>query len=400
MGLGAAFAVFLAFAPTFALAGLPVYGLCQYLQGPLKSLNILAGCPPGTLFVSAQHPAARFRTVGAALEALPDDLTPCWLLIDAGEYEETLNISRKGPITLLGATSTLLPHDHTANLVTIFNKLFMNQTTQDHNLQDNADISVLNVAPNKYAAWTGLGFFGATPVPIPDEFGTKDFRVYNVNLENRAVNHPVGPALALNLGYVRASFYGCALRSWQDTIFIGKNASAYFVNSQILGQTDFIYGYGTAWFANSTMGLRGPGGYVTAWKGTADDPTLPNNYTNKDNLFGAYFWGSRVVKSPDSDPALDITGAFSLGRPWNNLSRAVYQHTYMDESIKAEGFSLWTTTDPRVETIEYAEYDNSGPGWMPDERIWFDTILTKEEARRYSLSNVFDHDLSWIDFLY
>jgi len=53
---------------------------------------------------------------------------------------------------------------------------------------------------------------------------------------------------------------------------------------------------------------------VTAWKGVPDDPTLPSDYTNDGNLFGAYLWKSQVVKSPDADPALDITGKFTLGR--------------------------------------------------------------------------------------
>jgi len=148
----ATFAVAVAYLATTADAGIPVYGLCQYMAGPLKALNPTFGCPPGTIFISQQDPRAKHHTVKSALDALPKDLSPQWLLIDKGEYEETLNISRKGPMTLLGATSTPNPQGHEANLVTIFNRLFMNQTTQDHDLQDNADISVLNVAPNKASA--------------------------------------------------------------------------------------------------------------------------------------------------------------------------------------------------------------------------------------------------------
>jgi len=62
------------------------------------------------------------------------------------------------------------------------------------------------------------------------------------------------------------------------------------------------------------LGMRGSGGYVTAWKGVPDDPTLPSGYTNDDNLYGAYIWNSSIIKSPDSDPALDIAGKFTLGR--------------------------------------------------------------------------------------
>ena len=117
----------------------------------------------------------------------------------------------------------------------------------------------MTVAPNKYAAWTGQGYFGATPVPIPDEFGCTDFRAYNINFENRAATRPVGPSLALGIGFANTSFYGCAFRSYQDTVFIGKNGSAVFKGSQILGSTDYIYGFGTAFFEGTTLGTRGPG---------------------------------------------------------------------------------------------------------------------------------------------
>lgn len=223
---------------------IPIYGACQSLHGPrlLKQAIPTLDCPPGTVFVSQTNKNAHFQTIQAAVESLPKDLSPRWILVDEGTYHESVNVSRKGPTTLLGATVSPHPVDYSNNLVTVFNTLFVNQSTQQTDLQDNADSAVLTVAPNKYAAWTGQGYFGATPQPIPNEFGTSDFRAYNINFENRAANASVGPALALSLGYSRSSFYGCAFRSWQDTVFVGKNASAYFRKSQILGKTDYIYG--------------------------------------------------------------------------------------------------------------------------------------------------------------
>lgn len=43
----------------------------------------------------------------------------------------------------------------------------MNQTTQTAD-QDNADTQVLTVAPNKWSTWTGKGFYGDTPEPVPN----------------------------------------------------------------------------------------------------------------------------------------------------------------------------------------------------------------------------------------
>ncbi|KAJ7825425.1 hypothetical protein B0H14DRAFT_3468610 [Mycena olivaceomarginata] len=121
------------------------------------------------------------RSVQAAVASLPNDTSPAFILIAAGTYQEAVNVSRKGPTTLLGQTAH--PASYTQNLVTIFNTIFINQTTQNASIQDNADSAVLTVAPNKYAAWTGAGYYGGTPVPIPDDFGSTDFKAYNINFE-------------------------------------------------------------------------------------------------------------------------------------------------------------------------------------------------------------------------
>ena len=69
------------------------------------------------------------------------------------------------------------------------------------------------------------------------EYGCTDFRSYNINWENRATNESIGPALALGVAFANASFYGCAFRSWQDTVFVGKNASVVFSKSEVRGRT-------------------------------------------------------------------------------------------------------------------------------------------------------------------
>jgi hypothetical protein len=38
-------------------------------------------------------------------------------------------------------------------------------------------------------------------------------------------------------------------------------------DSEVAGQTDFFYGFGTCWVTNSEVTLRGCGGGITAWKG-------------------------------------------------------------------------------------------------------------------------------------
>ncbi|KAG8733452.1 hypothetical protein FRC11_006179 [Ceratobasidium sp. 423] len=280
------------------------------------------------------------------------------------------------------------------NLVTIYNTTFMNQTTQTAD-QDNADTQVLTVAPNKWSTWTGKGFYGDTPEPVPNEWGCTDFRAYNINFENRAATKAVGPALAVGVAFARASFYGCTFKSYQDTVFIGKNGSAVFKRSEVAGSTDYIYGFGKAYFLESTLSNRGPG-RLTAWKGTGDD-----RYKNTN---GAYFDKCRIVKSPDADPSLSLVGTMGLGRPWNNLSTVAIMDTYMDNTVMPAGYTIWGTTDPRFDynVTYFAEYKSYGPGWNATAR---DTsveriLTTAKEVKRFSLGSIFGADLTWIDFSY
>ncbi|KAF8606873.1 pectin lyase-like protein [Ceratobasidium sp. AG-I] len=365
-----------------------IYEVCQSTRG--KTTNPVAGCPIGTKFVSQNDTRAAFKSIQDAVLSLPQDTSPQWILVGAGVYKEAINVTRKGPTTLLGATNHA--DKYVQNLVTVYNTTFMNQTTQTSS-QDNADTQVLTVAPNKWSTWTGKGFYGDTPEPVPNEWGCTDFRAYNINFENRAATQAVGPALAVGVAFARASFYGCAFKSYQDTVFIGKNGSAVFKGSEVAGSTDYIYGFGTAYFIDSTLSNRGPG-RLTAWKG--DD-----RYKNKN---GVYFDKCSIVKSPDANPALNLTGTMGLGRPWNNLSAVAIMDTYMDKTVMPAGYTIWASNDPRFNynVTYFAEYKSHGPGWNATARdLSVERILkSASDVKRFSLGSIFGADLTWIDFTY
>lgn len=61
-----------------------------------------------------------------------------------------------------------------------------------------------------------------------------------------------------------------------EQVYIGKLGNAYFYKNEIAGQTDFLYGFGTAWIQSSLLTLRNCGGGITAWKGT--NTTFVNKY--------------------------------------------------------------------------------------------------------------------------
>jgi hypothetical protein len=119
-------------------------------------------------------------------------------------------------------------------------------------------------------------------------------------------------------------------------VYIGKLGNAYMYDSEIAGQTDFFYGFGTCWVTKSAVTLRGCGGGITAWKGTN---------TTFDNKYGVYIHDSTVKKA---NASLDITNQCYLGRPWNAQHRSIFAYSYLDDSINPSGYVQWNPNDPRV----------------------------------------------------
>lgn len=47
-------------------------------------------------------------------------------------------------------------------------------------------------------------------------------------------------------------------------VYVGKLGNAYIAKSEIAGQTDFLYGFGTCWITDTSLSLRSCGGGITA----------------------------------------------------------------------------------------------------------------------------------------
>lgn len=214
-------------------------------------------CPPGTIVVG---PDAVFKTVRSVILNMTEPSTPIVILIQPGVYQEQINITRTGPLTLLGVTES--PNDPSANKVQVLWKAAAGPANGDG---DNAFTSVLTVAPTLEASLTGSGPTGY-PVPNGTKFGNENFRAYNVDFVNDFKPYSAGPSLAISVSYANAGFYYCRLQSYQDTVYVGKLGNTYMYGSQIAGQTDFLYGFGTLWIERSVLQMRSCGGGITAWK--------------------------------------------------------------------------------------------------------------------------------------
>ncbi|KAJ5918395.1 Pectinesterase catalytic [Penicillium verhagenii] len=351
-------------------------------------------CPEGTVLVSATDKRAKYTTVQSAINSLPDDHSTQTILILEGTYVEQLNVTRAGPITILGETDSAT--DATKNKVTVS---FAAANQDSTGTDDNVWYSVLVVAPTLNASLVGSGTTGFA-VPDDTPFGNKNFRVYNVDFSNDFAPYSDGPAAALMLSRANGGFYYCGFYSYQDTIYIGKLGNAYFYKSIIAGETDFLYGFGTGWIQSSDIKLRGCGGGLTAWKGTN---------TTFENKYGVYVVDSNIAAA-NSSIAPNIVGKCSLGRPWNSEHRSIFADTREDGSILPAGYTHWISSG--VDRYEagitlMAEYKAYGPGFNLTGRIDgdIDTLLTKSEYAKYSTpALVFQDqagtfgDVSWIDW--
>ncbi|KAG6879824.1 hypothetical protein C0992_011107 [Termitomyces sp. T32_za158] len=242
-----------------SVAGLsPEFIACQ-VKKPAGQSPLL-GCPQGTIFVSNNmtDSFAHFNSIQDAIVPVSGSAT---ILIGEGEYHETINVTRSAPLTLL-ATSVDKPKypldtlpSPMSNLVQIFDTNFVEPG------MDDATSAVLIVAPSFNGSLIGAGPTGA---PLQPLVGNSDFRAYNIDWSNRAVravgfepfnqilmymlqaNFAISQALVTDISYANASFYGCSFASFQDTWYTGRNGSTYVVDSVIFGQTDYLFGFGTA----------------------------------------------------------------------------------------------------------------------------------------------------------
>ncbi|KAJ9155183.1 Pectinesterase [Pleurostoma richardsiae] len=334
----------------------------------------------GTIFVSATHSKAHFAKVQDAIASIPNNTTPYIILIGVGNYTEQLNVTRRGPLYLLGQSDRPWEGEVLADIDvnrTAQNdvQIWWNSANHDAVFLDNVYTGVLTVGPTLNATLTGSGPTGF-PVPEDTPFGCTDFRVYNIDFRNEFAPYSDGPAHALGVSRANAGFYSCGFYSWQDTIYIGKLGNAYFYDTIIAGQTDFLYGFGTLYIEKSALSLRGCGGSITAWKGT--NTTFANKY-------GVYIDASQVI-AYNYTAALSHLGGCALGRPWNAQQRSIFMDSYLDATVRPGGYVEWSSSEPRVTNYTFmATWEDYGPGWNETaERLSGVTlVLDDEQVRPY-----------------
>jgi hypothetical protein len=172
--------------------------------------------------VSLDDSRANFTSIQAAIESVGNTTDPAYILIAPGNYTEQLNVTRRGPLTLIGMSARPWKGEVYADIDVNTSRqndvqVWWNSANHDAIFTDNVFTGVLTIGPTLNATLTGSG---PTGFPVPDDtpFGCTDFRAYNIDFRNEFTPYSNGPAHALGVSRANAGFYSCGFYSWQDTV--------------------------------------------------------------------------------------------------------------------------------------------------------------------------------------
>ena len=316
----------------------------------LTVLPIAAANPydnPDTLVVSRDG-TGNFRTVDEAIEVCRAfmDYTKV-IYVKKGVYKEKLIIpSWLTNITICG-------EDRDSTIIT---------------WDDHANILMPTGGLDSEAAAKGkpMGTFRTYTLKVQGSYITLE----NITIENNAAQ--LGQAVALHTEGDHILVQNCRLLGNQDTVYTGvAGARIAFYDCYIEGTTDFIFGPGKAWFENCEIHSKA-NSYITA----AASPAGQN--------YGYVFNKCKLTAEPEVDKVY-------LGRPWRPFAATIFMNCEMGKHIVPAGWDNWRNPK-NEETARYAEYNNHGEGANTKNRVKWSKQLSKKEASKISILEVFGED--------
>ena len=285
--------------------------------------------------VVAKDGSGNYEKVQDAIDSVPSGKqSETRVFIRNGRYKEKLRLpSDKTNVTFVGesAQNTILTYD------------------DNHYTKDNSG--------------EPLGTSGSSSFFVNGD----DFTARDLTFQNGS--EPIAQAVAVRINGDRAVFENCLFIGNQDTLYThGHDSRQYYKECYIEGDIDFIFGWSTCLFEECHIHCKSDGGYVTAAS------------TEQEKDFGYIFKRCNVT----SDAADD---SYYLGRPWRPYAQVVFMHSFLGDHIKPVGWKHWND-EQNPESAYYAEYENSGPGYTPEQRADWSHQLTRKQAEQYTAENI------------
>jgi len=308
------------------------FSILILLQSFSLSLSLFA--KPNKIVV-AKDGSGNYKTITEAIAAVPEhNLKLITIYIKNGIYKEKLVFDKtKTNIALLGEdlTKTIITYD--------------------------------DYASKKDANGKEIGTFGSYTVNIQSD----NFTATNITFENSS--GPVGQAVAVAVGGDKVYFKNCRFLGSQDTIYtFGNTSRQYFYKCYIEGTVDFIFGAAVAVFEQCEIFCK-RGGYITAAS------------TPEGQAYGYVFLNCKIT-------GIAPVNSVHLGRPWRPFAKTVFIGTEMPAFIKNVGWHNWGKPT-NEQTAFYAEYQNKGEGFKPEQRVPWSKQLTAVAAKSYTAKNIF-----------
>lgn len=315
---------------TFFLAAGLSFGIC--------TAHAQVALPPAGPLVVAQDGSGQFRTVQAAVDAVPNQSAgPVIIQLRQGTYHEKVVVP-----TL--KTHIILRGEAAANTII---------TYSDH------------------SGANGINTLTSYSVLVQ----ANDFTAENVTFEN-AAGYTAGQAVALHVEGDRAVFRHCRLVGNQDVLLLASGGSRqYYQDCYIEGTTDFIFGASTGVFDHCVIKSK-KNSFVTAAS------------TPPGQSYGFVFLDCKLTA--DTTLAQKVY----LGRPWRPNAKVVYLRCDLGGHIAPAGWDNWKNPD-NEKTAYYAEYRSTGPGARPAGRVPWAHQLTAKEAKQYTLKQIFGGREGW-----
>jgi len=178
--------------------------------------------------------------------------------------------------------------------------------------------------------------------------------------------------------------------SYQDTYYSNNNnMQAYWEDCDIHGTVDFICGGGDVLFKNTMLSLEPRNANGTG------ERTLTAATTTTD--YGYVFDGCKIVDLAEGK------GSWNFSRTWQNTPIVVFKNTTLDDNAAQTIIATrWTPKGMNNTEInifgEYNTMNEAGENITPESNVVtgyngsFETVLTAEQAAKYSYENMFSEN--------
>ncbi|CAI0551603.1 unnamed protein product [Linum tenue] len=215
----------------------------------------------------------------------------------------------------------------------------------------------------------------------------RGFVAVNVTFRNTA-----GPskhqAVAVRNGADKSTFYSCSFEGYQDTLY-AHSQRQFYRNCDIYGTIDYIFGNAAAVLQNCNIYSRRP-------MDNQFNTVTAQGRTDQNQNTGTSVQNCAVLATEDLKTS-NVTTKTYLGRPWKEYSTTIVMESFVDGLIDPAGWTPWNASSFALDTLYYAEFNNTGPGSSTRDRVhWLGYHVANEtDAKNFTVSKFLGGN-SWL----